>query len=91
MGPRQLQRALAQDGKTFSGVLNGVRADLAERYLASGRCTVTELSQQLGFAAPSALSRWFRQQFGMSPSAWRDAATAAGRTSPGAPPALRSP
>jgi AraC-like DNA-binding protein len=76
MSPRQLRRALAQEGETFSGVVHGVRAGLAERQLSSGRATLTELSQQLGFAAPSALSRWFRQQFGTTPSAWRRAAEA---------------
>jgi AraC-like DNA-binding protein len=74
LSPRQLQRALADDGETFSGIVNDVRAGLAERYLGAGGRTLTELSQQLGFAAPSALSRWFRQQFGTSPSAWRAAA-----------------
>ena len=77
MSPRQLQRALAENGETFSGVVNDVRAELAERYLGAGGRTLTELSQQLGFAAPSALSRWFRQQFGTSPSAWREAAASA--------------
>jgi AraC-like DNA-binding protein len=85
MSPRQLQRALAQDGETFSGVVDNVRAGLAERSLSAGRSTLTELSQQLGFAAPSALSRWFRQHFGTNPSAWRDALAPADGT---APPAL---
>jgi AraC-like DNA-binding protein len=77
MSPRQLQRALAQEGQTFSGIVHGVRASLAERHLLAGRFTLTKLSQELGFAAPSALSRWFRQQFGTTPSAWRTAAAAA--------------
>ena len=77
-------QALAEDSETFSGVVNDVRADLAERYLGSGG-TLTQLSQQLGFAAPSALSRWFRQQFGTSPSAWRETA-AAGDGDGAAPP-----
>lgn len=82
MRPRQLQRALAQEGETFSGVVHDVRARLAERYLSADGCTLTELSQRLGFAAPSAFSRWFRQQFGTSPTEWRSAA----RSMAGAPP-----
>jgi AraC-like DNA-binding protein len=87
MNPRQLQRALAREGQTFSGVVHGVRAGLAERYLSAGRATLTDLSQQLGFAAPSALSRWFRQRFGTTPSAWRRAAAAEAEppTRPGVP------
>lgn len=69
---RTLQRQLASEGESFSGVLHGVRASLAERHLSGSRYSLTEVSQMLGFAAPSAFSRWFQQQFGMSPSAWRD-------------------
>jgi AraC-like DNA-binding protein len=71
MSPRQLQRALAREGETFSGIVHGVRARLAERYLSTDGTSSTELSQRLGFAAPSAFSRWFRQQFGTTPSDWR--------------------
>ena len=44
---------------------------LAEHYLANDRYSMTDIGQLLGFTAPSAFSRWFHQQFGMSPSAWR--------------------
>ena len=54
-------------------IVDDVRAGLAERYLAGERYTVSDVSDLLGFAAPSAFSRWFRRQFGMSPSAWRRA------------------
>lgn len=74
LSPRQLQRYLAAEHQTFSRVVHQVRARLAERYLEADRYTLTDLSQLLGFAAPSAFSRWFRQQFGISPSAWRTAA-----------------
>jgi AraC-like DNA-binding protein len=73
--PRQVQRALAQEGETFSSVVHEVRAALAERYLSTEGTSLTEISQRLGFAAPSAFSRWFRQQFGRSPSEWRSTAT----------------
>jgi len=32
---------------------------------------MTDIGELLGFTAPSAFSRWFHQQFGMSPSEWR--------------------
>jgi len=36
--------------------------------------TLTDVSQLLGFAAPSTFSRWFRGRFGVTPSPWRDSA-----------------
>jgi AraC-like DNA-binding protein len=68
---RALQRQLADQGETFSSVLHATRALLAERYLPVERYSLTEISQILGFGAPSAFSRWFHQQFGTSPSEWR--------------------
>lgn len=71
MTPRTLHRKLAAEGQTFSGIVHGVRARLAARHLATERYSLTDVSELLGFAAPSAFSRWFRQQFGMTPSQWR--------------------
>jgi len=72
--PRMLQQQLAAEGESFSGVVHRTRGRLAEHYLAIDRFSLTEISLLLGFAAPSAFSRWFRQQFGVSPTAWRDSA-----------------
>ena len=49
---------------------------LAERHLANDRYSITDVAYQLGFAAPSAFSRWFQQQFGVSPRTWRETANA---------------
>lgn len=68
---RTLHRRLADEGTSFSALLHSTRAGLAEHYLANDRYTMTDVSQLLGFTAPSAFTRWFHQQFGMSPSAWR--------------------
>jgi AraC-like DNA-binding protein len=70
--PRLLQQQLTAEGESFSRVVHQTRARLAEHYLAIDRFSLTEISLLLGFAAPSAFSRWFRQQFGVSPTAWRD-------------------
>ncbi|MGY1802223.1 AraC family transcriptional regulator [Blastococcus sp. SYSU D00922] len=72
--PRGLQRSLAERGETFSSVAHATRARLAERYLPNERYSLTEVSQLLGFEAPSAFSRWFRQRFGTTPKDWRRAA-----------------
>ena len=53
--------------------MDDARAGLAERYLASDRYTISDVSHRLGFAASSAFSRWFRRRFGISPTAWREA------------------
>ncbi|GAA1601443.1 AraC family transcriptional regulator [Catellatospora bangladeshensis] len=68
---RTLHRHLATGGETFTSIVDATRAGLAERYLSNDRYRLTEISELLGFAAPSAFSRWFRLQFGDSPSGWR--------------------
>jgi AraC-like DNA-binding protein len=70
---RTLHRHLHEQGESFVGIVDSTRADLAERHLANRRYTVTDVSCLLGFATPSAFSRWFRRRFGISPTAWRDA------------------
>ena len=71
MDRRTLHRQLATEGETFSSILHSTRAaspSATSRTTATPCRTITYL---LGFAAPSAFSRWFHQQFGVSPSAWR--------------------
>lgn len=68
---RTMHRHLDAEGESFSSILDAVRTDLAERFLGTGRHSVTEVSELLGFGAPSGLSRWFRQHYGCSPSHWR--------------------
>jgi len=78
MDRRTLHRRLAEAGESFSSILCATRAGMAERHLANDRYSITDVAYQLGFTAPSAFSRWFHQQFGVSPRAWREAANAAG-------------
>jgi AraC-like DNA-binding protein len=76
MDRRTLHRHLADEGESFSSILHSTRAGLAQRYLANERYSMTDVSQLLGFTAPSAFSRWFQQQFGVSPSEWRETSRA---------------
>ena len=71
MTQRTLHRRLAAEGESFSSIVHDTREALAERYLAADRYSLTDVSELLGFTAPSAFSRWFRQQFGVSPTQWR--------------------
>jgi AraC-like DNA-binding protein len=61
---RTVARRLADEQTSFSALVNELRRDLFARYAADGARTMTEASALLGFSAPSALSRWHRQQFG---------------------------
>jgi AraC-like DNA-binding protein len=67
---RTLHRRLAAEGTTFTAVLDETRGSVAERLLLNEQLTVTEISESLGFAAPSGMSRWFRDQYGCSPTGW---------------------
>ena len=68
---RTLHRRLTAEQESFSSIVHGTREALAERYLATERYSLTDVSELLGFTAPSAFSRWFRQRFGISPTEWR--------------------
>lgn len=68
---RTVHRHLAAHGLTFSAVLSSVRADLASRHIRDGNRPLAEISDLLGFAAPSAFSRWFRKEFGVCVTEWR--------------------
>lgn len=81
LGARALQRALGQEGTTFAGLLGEVRRELAQVYLA-GSQSVTTISEQLGYASPSAFTRWFASEFGTSPQAWRNDRKAQSGTPP---------
>lgn len=80
---RSLQRRLEAEGRTFGGLLNELRRELAEEYLA-GPHRLSWISGELGYATLSSFSRWFQNEFGTTPSEWRDAQ----RKSATRPPAL---
>jgi AraC-like DNA-binding protein len=57
-------------GETFSSILNSVRVELARRHIRTGRKSLTETAQLLGFCGLASFSRWFRTEFGVSASRW---------------------
>jgi AraC-like DNA-binding protein len=67
---RTLNRHLAAEGQSVSTVINAVRAELAEEYLANSRRRLYEVAELLGFSSAGDFSRWFRGQFGQTPSCW---------------------
>jgi len=63
---RTVARRLAAEQTSFSELVDTLRRDLFARYLEDGARPLTEVSALLGFSAPSAFSRWHRQQFGLA-------------------------
>lgn len=76
---RTVHRQLAAQGTSFSELVQAVRADLAARYVDGTDQALTEVAALLGFAAPSAFSRWYVRSFGGSPRRRRAARARPGR------------
>ena len=70
---RGLQRKLAAEDTTFRKLVEAVRKELAESYLADGSFTLLEISYLLGFSEQSAFSRAFKRWTGFTPQAFRGA------------------
>ena len=64
---RTVNRRLASAGLSFLQLVDAHRRNMALQYVEAGDLTLTSIASQLGFSSRSALSRWYRQQFGQSP------------------------
>lgn len=84
VGGRALQRALAAEGATWSGVVDEVRREVALTCLAERRLALGEVAWLLGFADPSAFHRAFVRWTGTPPGAWRAERQRAGSSTVGA-------
>jgi AraC-like DNA-binding protein len=71
MSDRALQRALQQSGTSFRELLDVVRNEQAQRYLARASFSDGEVAFLLGFEDPSSFSRAFRAWNGVSPTEFR--------------------
>jgi len=76
---RTVQRGLAEQGQSFSSMVNEIRKELATRYVMESDRPLIEVAILLGFSEPSALSRWYHTQFGCSAKESR-AARASGQS-----------
>ena len=72
---RTIHRRLARNGESFSGLVEAVRRELAERYVSDPHRSLAEVSLLLGFSAPTGFSRWYRQHFKAKPSERRNRST----------------
>ncbi|MFT3858050.1 MAG: AraC family transcriptional regulator ligand-binding domain-containing protein [Aquabacterium sp.] len=71
---RTLQRRLSEEGTSFAELVDAVRREVAERLLATGHLSVTEMACELGFSDPSNFYRACKRWFGLSPGALRHTA-----------------
>jgi AraC-like DNA-binding protein len=58
---RTFARRLSLERLTFSAVLEGLRSDLAKRYLADGDLSISQISWLLGYQEVSALTHAFKR------------------------------
>jgi AraC-like DNA-binding protein len=70
MSARSLHRRLRDEGTTLRHLLQALRRELAERYLAEG-ASITETAFLLGYSEASAFQRAFRRWTGSTPAAYR--------------------
>jgi AraC-like DNA-binding protein len=75
---RTVQRRLAEEGTSFSELINDLRVELATRHVSGSDRPLTEVAALLGFSAPSGFSRWYQAQFACSPSQTRQGKVKAG-------------
>jgi AraC-like DNA-binding protein len=67
MSQRTFARRLALEGLTFSEILQALRSDLAERYLADKDLSVSRIAWLLGFQEVSAFTHAFKRWSGKAP------------------------
>ena len=68
---RTFARRLAAEGLTFGEILDGLRRDLAVRYLDERDLQISQIAWLLGFQQPSAFSHACRRWTGKSPLEYR--------------------
>lgn len=61
---RTLHRRLAAENQSYLDLLQEIRRELAQRYVAEPRRPLREVSHLLGFGELSSFSRWYRETFG---------------------------
>jgi AraC-like DNA-binding protein len=72
---RSLQRHLRSEGQSFRGILDQLRAEISQTYLAQDQLTVEEISYLLAYRDPNSFYRAFQSWTGMTPREARIAQT----------------
>jgi AraC-like DNA-binding protein len=68
---RTLFRMFAERGRSYQGLLDGLRLQLAKRYLLESDLTLVEIGLLLGYSDQTAFSRAFKKWVGTSPLKYR--------------------
>jgi len=71
MSQRTLQRRLNEENVTYSMLLDGVKQDLAKRYVNDKSLSLSQIAFMLGYAEQSVFSRRFKKWTGKSPFVFR--------------------
>lgn len=66
-----LRRKLSQQGHSYRSLKSDLRRDRAQVLLRDTEVSVTEISNRLGYAEPSAFFRAFKGWTGQTPESWR--------------------
>ncbi len=74
IGPRTFARRLSSEGLTFSGLLERLRLDLANRYLLDKTLSISQIAWLLGYQEVSGFSHAFKRWSGKTPRAARSGA-----------------
>ncbi len=67
LSPRTFARRLSLEGLTFSDLLEGLRSDLANRYLADRDLGISQIAWLLGYREVSSFSHAFKRWTGKTP------------------------
>ena len=71
LSTRTLQRRLAASGRTFQGIVEETRRELARHHLRQPGMELNEVAFLLGFADANSFYRAFHDWEGTSPGEWR--------------------
>ncbi|MGB0956097.1 MAG: AraC family transcriptional regulator ligand-binding domain-containing protein [Panacagrimonas sp.] len=82
MSRRTLQRRLKQRNTHFQQLLNGIKLDLARKYLEDRRLNTVDITVLLGYAEQSTFSAAFKSWTGMTPTEYRQSLSAAASEQP---------
>ena len=71
MNVRTMQRQLELSNTSFSRLTEGVRYELAVRFMSNARFPIGRVSGLVGYAHQGTFTNWFVGRFGMTPRDWR--------------------